>query len=83
MPITLQDITEHKDYYGLHNLETMTKEEYQQVLNADCFFWVDHHDRVRHQLSGEIIAMNKQQLDLLIEHLKSFREGLPNQIKLK
>ncbi|OCG08045.1 hypothetical protein A9G13_07565 [Gilliamella sp. wkB178] len=83
MPITLEEIIEHKNYFGFESLETMPEADYKQLIEKEAFFWLDHHEFIRHQLSGEIIATNKEQLDMLIEYLKSFRERLPNQIQYK
>lgn len=76
MPITIQEIIEHQECFGFESLETMTESDYKQLIEKEAFFWLDHHEFIRHQLSGEIIATNKQQLDMLIEHLKGFRAKL-------
>lgn len=72
MPITIQDIKDHKDQFGLHDLDTMSIEEYQKSLSSGAFFWIDHHDFVRSTLSEEILATNREQLEVLIKHLQSF-----------
>ena len=76
MPITLQDIKAHKDHFGLHDLETMSTEEYHQALSDGAFLWIDHHDYVRSTFSEEIFATNLEQLNLLIEHLKKYRKKM-------
>lgn len=77
MPITLQDIKEHKDHFGLHDLGTMSTEEYRKALSDGAFFWIDHHECVRSTFSEEIFATNREQLDALIEHLQEYREKMP------
>lgn len=73
MSITLQDIKEHKDHFGLHDLVTMSTEEYQKALSDGAFFWINHHECVRCTSSEEKFATNLEQLDLLIEHLEKYR----------
>ncbi|WP_333854158.1 hypothetical protein [Leclercia sp.] len=72
MPITIQEIKEHYDQFGLHDMSTMPTAEYQQALADGALFWIDHHDFVRSTLSGEIFATNKEQLEVMIEHLKEY-----------
>ncbi|MEB2767327.1 hypothetical protein VC306_14265 [Citrobacter portucalensis] len=81
MPITIQEIEEHYDQYGLHDMSAMTMPEYRQALANGALFWVDHHDFMRSTLSGEILATNREQLDTLIEFLKKYRGCMPNQPK--
>lgn len=77
MPISVQEIKEHYDQYGLHDMSVMPTEEYRHALTDGALFWIDHHDFVRSTLSGEIFATNKQQLDAMIEHLLEYREKMP------
>lgn len=77
MPITLQEIKDHKDYYGLQELDAMGGDEYRKALSDGAFFWIDHHDFVRSTFSGEILATNREQLDALIAHLLEYREKMP------
>lgn len=77
MPITIQDIKAHKDQFGLHDLDTMSTEEYRKSLSDGAFFWIDHHDFVRSTLSEEILATNREQLDAMIEHLQEYRNKMP------
>lgn len=76
MPITIQEIKEHYDQFGHHDMSTMPIEEYQQVLTNGALFWIDHHDFVRSTLSEEILATNKEQLDVMIEHLQQYRNRM-------
>ncbi|MCX8727181.1 hypothetical protein [Gilliamella sp. B2838] len=77
MPITQQDIKDHNDYYDITKfVGDMTNSEYKEFLNKEAFFYADAHGFVRHVLSDEPVATNKDQLDLLIEHLKSYRAAL-------
>ena len=78
MPVTIQDIKEHYDQYGLHDMSAMPTAEYRQVLKNGALFWIDHHDFVRSTLSDEILATNKEQLDAIIEHLQQYRDRMPS-----
>lgn len=76
MPVTIQDIKEHYDQYGLHDMSVMPTAEYRQVLKNGALFWIDHHDFVRSTLSEEILATNREQLDAMIEHLQEYRNKM-------
>ncbi|HIF6300828.1 TPA: hypothetical protein ACX3LH_003140 [Klebsiella michiganensis] len=76
MPITIQDIKEHYDQHGLHDMSAMPTVEYRQVLKNGALFWIDHHDFVRSTLSEEILATNREQLDAMIEHLQEYRNKM-------
>ncbi|EPO8266891.1 hypothetical protein ACUGB8_002905 [Raoultella planticola] len=76
MPITIQDIKEHYDQYGLRDMSAMPTVEYRQVLKNGALFWIDHHDFVRSTLSEEILATNREQLDAMIEHLQEYRNKM-------
>lgn len=78
MPITIHEIKKHYDYYGLHDMVSMSTKEYQQILANGALFWMDHHDFVRSTLSDEILATNKEQLDAIIEHLQQYRDRMPS-----
>lgn len=77
MPITVQDIKEHHDNYGITDIGTMHTSHYRQLLQEGAFFWIDHHDFVRSTLSDEILATNREQLDAMIEHLQEYRARMP------
>lgn len=76
MPMTLQEIKEHQDQFGIHDLDTMSTTDYRQALDDGAFFWVDHHDFVRSTFSGEIFATNRGQLDAMIEYLQKYRKKM-------
>ncbi|WBU49956.1 hypothetical protein PF050_03200 [Kosakonia pseudosacchari] len=78
MPISIQEIKEHYDQYGLHDLSGIPVEEYRQALDDGALCWVDHHGFLRSTLSGEIFATNREQLDALLEHLEGYRTLLSN-----
>lgn len=78
MPVTIQDIKDHYDQYGIHDLSSMPTEVYKQALVDGAFFWIDHHDFVRSTFSEEIFATNREQLDALIEHLQAYRQKMPS-----
>ncbi|WP_222889423.1 hypothetical protein [Enterobacter sp. C2] len=77
MPMSIQEIKEHYDLYGLHDMSVMPTAEYRQALANGALFWIDHHDFVRSTLSDEILATNREQLDVLIEHLQTYRDKMP------
>lgn len=78
--VNIQDIVEHKKMFGIPDskthLQLMTDVEYAEMLGREAFFFVDHDRFLRHQFSGEIMAANKEQLDILIRHLESLRHEL-------
>ena len=77
MPLELKEIVEHQNEYGIRDLEAMHTSDYRQALKNEAFFWDDPHGFVIHQLSGERIVTNTEQLDALIEHLEGYRRLLP------
>lgn len=77
MPISLQEIKEHRDRYGIEDLDTMHTDTYRQLLKDGAFFWIDHHDFVLSTISNEVLATNKEQLDAMIEHLQQYRDKMP------
>ncbi|HIG8798079.1 TPA: hypothetical protein ACYEOW_003648 [Raoultella terrigena] len=81
MPITTEEIKEHMDKYGTHSIDAMNTADYKHLLAEEAFFWSDPHGCVMHQLSGERIVTNTEQLDALIDHLESYRRLLPHKIK--
>lgn len=68
--MSIQEIKEHYDQFGLHDMGTMPTNSYRIALTQGALFWIDHHDFLRSTLSGEILAANKEQLDAMIEHLQ-------------
>ncbi|KMJ45066.1 hypothetical protein AB204_11110 [Xenorhabdus khoisanae] len=76
MPITQQDIIEHYDYHGITQLDDLHTADYRQLVNNHAFFFQDTGGSLRHTFSEEILATNKEQLDVLIEQLKEFRENM-------
>ncbi|EMQ2224061.1 TPA: hypothetical protein ACW7U9_004726 [Citrobacter freundii] len=78
MPITIQEIKEYYDQFGLHDMSSMPTSEYRQALANGGLVWIDHHDFVRSTLSDEILATNKEQVDALIEHLQAYRDKMPS-----
>lgn len=81
MPLSLQEIKEHKDQFGLHELDTMHIETFRQALKDEAFMWLDHHNFLRSTLSGEIFATNIEQLEALIGYLNKCRDRMPKSPK--
>lgn len=78
--VLIQKIAEHKDTFGIPDskaeLQLMPLSEYRELVKREAFFFVDHNGFLRHQFSGEVIAVSKEQLDILIGELKAKRELL-------
>ena len=78
MPITMKEIIEHRDYYGITDLDTMHTAHYKQLLTEGAFLFSDSNGSVRSTLSEEIFATNTEQLDAFIAHLLLLREKMNN-----
>ncbi|ENA0291946.1 TPA: hypothetical protein ACNG9Y_003176 [Klebsiella pneumoniae] len=76
MPITLQDIREHQEQFGMGDITDMPIQEYKRLLNDGAFFWINHNEIVRSTFSDEYIAASPEQIDALIEYLKGFKEKM-------
>lgn len=76
MPITIQDIREHRENFGIGDITRMDIAEYKQLLDGGAFFWINHNEIIRHTLSEEYVAATPEQVDALIEHLKQFKEKM-------
>ncbi|WP_312670697.1 hypothetical protein [Pseudescherichia sp.] len=76
MPVTVQDIKEHQDHFGIGDITNMDIAEYKRLLDDGAFFWINHNEIIRHTLSEEYIAATPGQVDALIEHLKMFKEKM-------
>ncbi|MEB0884664.1 hypothetical protein VC838_09330 [Citrobacter freundii] len=76
MPVTSQDIKEHRDHFGIGDITDMDIVEYKRLLNDGAFFWINHNEIIRHTLSEEYIAATPEQVDALIEQLKRYREKM-------
>lgn len=76
MPITIQDIKEHQEHFGIGDITDMDIAEYKRLLDDGAFFWINHNEIIRHTLSEEYIAATSEQVDALIEQLKRYREKM-------
>lgn len=78
--VLIKKIVEHKDMFGIpdckSDLQLMPLSDYRNMLSREAFFFVDHNGFLRHQFSGEVIAVSKEQLDILIDALKAKRNIL-------
>ncbi|SUP87870.1 Uncharacterised protein [Yersinia pseudotuberculosis] len=73
----IKEVTEHKEMFGIPDrLWFSTLAEYREVVSKGAFFWVDHHECLRHEFSGEILAANQEQVNILIEQLKELRKDM-------
>ncbi|MDE9554156.1 hypothetical protein KKJ06_01560 [Xenorhabdus bovienii] len=74
---SLEEVIQHKKLFGLPEyLSDLSPEQYRELVNKEAFFFVDHHNCLRHQFSSEIMATNKQQIDILIEQLQALKETM-------
>lgn len=55
------------------SMSTMSASEYREFLESDGLSFVDHHDVLRSKVAGYPLATTPEQVDDLIEHLKSRR----------
>ncbi len=74
MPITREDIQSHYDYHNITQLDDLHTADYRELVSGHAFFFQDTGGNLRHTLSEEILATNKEQLDVLIEQLQAFRK---------
>ncbi len=44
MPVTFEEVQQHKKFHGFDDLETTTAKKYRRLLSSDALFVVDHHD---------------------------------------
>lgn len=75
MPITQKDILEHRDQHQIPDLDTLHTAEYRKLVDNFAFIFMGNGN-LRHTLSEEILATNREQLDVLIEKLQEFRERM-------
>lgn len=73
--VLIKKIAEHQDHFGMPGskteLQLMALSDYRDMSQRDAFFYVDHNGFLRHQFSGEVLASNKGQVDILIEQITS------------
>ncbi len=73
----INEIIEHKKTFGIpESLCLLTEMEYRDIVGKEAYFWMDHHERLRHRFSGEILAANQEQVDILIDQLQTLRKGM-------
>lgn len=70
MPVTFEEVQQHKKFHGFDDLETTTAKKYRRLLSSDALFVVDHHDFLRSSLTGEIFATNREQVEAMIEYAR-------------
>ncbi len=74
---SLEEVIQHKKLFGLpERLSDISPRQYRELVEKEAFFFVDHHDCLRHQFSGEIMATDKQQIDILIKQLQALKETI-------
>ncbi len=70
MPMKFDEILKQRDKYHADNMETMNINDYRAFLETGALIEKDRHGFVRCALSGEMLAVNPEQIDALIEFLK-------------
>lgn len=60
MLVTMHEIKDNYDQYGIHDLSSMPTKVYKQALADGAFFWIDHHNFVRSTFSEKIFATNRE-----------------------
>ena len=81
MPVTFEEVQQHKKFHDFDDLETMTAKKYRRLLSSDALFVVDHHDFLRSSLTGEIFATNREQVEAMIEYLWKIRRRMREPVK--
>ncbi|EFN8661055.1 hypothetical protein C0X85_16960 [Escherichia coli O2] len=74
MPMKFDEILKQRDKYHADNMETMNITDYRAFLETGALIEKDRHGFVRCALSGEMLAVNPEQIDALIEFLKEIRD---------
>ncbi|SFI79163.1 hypothetical protein [Planctomicrobium piriforme] len=64
------------EWFDIPTLYDMRDDEFERHVNDDELFYVDHHEIARSSIAGYPIATTKEQLDIVIAHLESFRDTL-------
>ena len=81
MPVTFEEVQQHKKLHDIDDLETTTVKKYRRLLSSDALFFVDHHDFLRSSLTGEIFATNREQVEAMIEYLWKIRRRMRDPVK--
>ena len=58
-------------------MRQMSNSEYWDFVKRGELFFIDHHDVVRSTPAEYPLATSRQQLEMLIEALKKFRDRMP------
>ena len=72
--LKFDEILKQRDKYHADNMETMSINDYRAFLETGALIEKDQHGFVRCALSGEMLAVNPEQIDALIEFLKGIRD---------
>lgn len=73
----IAEISTHKEMFGLpEHIGDMNETDYRSSVEAGAFFHVDHHERLRSEFSGEVLAETQWQVDILIRQLETLKEKL-------
>ncbi len=80
MPVTIEEIKQHREMFGLEHPAYMTTGRFRQHLLEGAIFRVDHHGFLRSTLSGEILAASREQVDAIITYLEKMKPGIAESI---
>lgn len=70
--ITKQNTIKNQDITAIDiiTMEVLSKHDYEQYLNDEGLFYIDHHEVLRSRGAGFPIATSKEQIQVLIKHLE-------------
>lgn len=54
------------------SMSALSDDEYRNIIDGEMF-WVDHHDILKVETSGQPIATSIEQLNILIEELEKMK----------
>lgn len=78
MPITVDEILEHRTFHGVKKaIQDMNLNEYADALLRESIIFVDSHGFLTDAISGMPLAVDREQLTLLIQYLEKLRGELP------
>ena len=75
----LKEIEAHRVFFKLPidlDLEDVSIDEYKRLIRSGAYLNHGRERHIMHELSGEILATNKEQVDALIEYLQELKEEM-------
>lgn len=74
MPYKMYKFTQEIEAVDIQTMDIMSPEDYLEYLEND-FLRIDHHDILRSVPAGYPIAVNREQLTILIKYLEARLSG--------